>query len=85
MAELVRFVAKLQRCGTVRHPDALLVEVRVSGLGYFSVSVDVNLEDGDVEVNQATLLRTARLLMRGDVFIAPSVWPDVNPRPKKGH
>jgi len=42
--------------------------------GFFTVSMDVALEDGQVKVRQAALLRTARLLMRGEVFIPASVW-----------
>lgn len=42
--------------------------------GYFSVSMDVTVVDGHVSVNSAALLRTARLLMRGDVFVPSSVW-----------
>jgi 4-oxalomesaconate tautomerase len=44
--------------------------------GHFSVTLDVNASGGDVVVNHAALLRTARLLMRGDVFIPSAVWPD---------
>jgi len=44
--------------------------------GYFSVMLDVAVADGEVEVKHAALLRTARLLMRGDVFVPTSVWPD---------
>jgi 4-oxalomesaconate tautomerase len=42
--------------------------------GYFSVTLDVTAEEGEVVVHQAALLRTARLLMRGDVFIPRRVW-----------
>jgi 4-oxalomesaconate tautomerase len=42
--------------------------------GYFSVSMDVSIESGEVRVNSAALLRTARLLMRGDVFVPSKVW-----------
>jgi 4-oxalomesaconate tautomerase len=44
--------------------------------GFFSVSMDVEVDgDGDkVIVHQAALLRTARLLMRGDVFVPAAVW-----------
>jgi 4-oxalomesaconate tautomerase len=42
--------------------------------GYFSVSLDVSIDSGQVIVNSAALLRTARLLMRGDVFVPSSVW-----------
>jgi 4-oxalomesaconate tautomerase len=41
--------------------------------GYFSVSMDVSVNEGEVIVNSAALLRTARLLMRGDVFVPSSV------------
>jgi 4-oxalomesaconate tautomerase len=44
--------------------------------GYFSVTLDVNVDGDDVTVNYAALLRTARLLMRGDVFVPSAVWPD---------
>jgi len=42
--------------------------------GYFSVSLDVSNENGETRVNSAALVRTARLLMRGDVFIPSSIW-----------
>jgi len=42
--------------------------------GYFSVTMDVSHEDGSVTVNFSALLRTARLLMRGDVFVPSSIW-----------
>jgi 4-oxalomesaconate tautomerase len=42
--------------------------------GFFTVSMDVEVADGKVVVHRAALLRTARLLMRGDVFVPASVW-----------
>jgi 4-oxalomesaconate tautomerase len=42
--------------------------------GFFTVSMDVDVADGKVAVHRAALLRTARLLMRGDVFLPASVW-----------
>jgi 4-oxalomesaconate tautomerase len=42
--------------------------------GFFSVSVDVNVDKGEVRVNSAALVRTARLLMRGEVLVPSSVW-----------
>jgi 4-oxalomesaconate tautomerase len=42
--------------------------------GYFSVSMDVSIENGEPHVNSAALVRTARLLMRGDVLIPSSIW-----------
>ncbi len=44
--------------------------------GYFSVTLDVTVDGNDVTVNYAALLRTARLLMRGDVYVPSAVWPD---------
>jgi 4-oxalomesaconate tautomerase len=48
---------------TVEHPT-----------GFFTVSMDVEVADDTVVVRQAALLRTARLLMSGDVFIPTAVW-----------
>jgi len=42
--------------------------------GFFTVTIDVTLDDGVVTVHHAALLRTARLLMRGDVFVPGAVW-----------
>jgi len=42
--------------------------------GFFTVSMDVAIENGAVTVKQAALLRTARLLMRGEVFVPAAVW-----------
>ena len=43
--------------------------------GFFTVTMDVSFDDGQVYVRQAALMRTARLLMRGEVFVPGSVWP----------
>ena len=42
--------------------------------GYFSVAMNVTLEDGTVRVHSSALLRTARLLMRGEVLIPEALW-----------
>jgi len=42
--------------------------------GFFTVSMDVRIDGGEVVVERAALLRTARLLMRGEVFVPRSVW-----------
>jgi 4-oxalomesaconate tautomerase len=68
-------------------PGSVAAEVatleRTSGLvdldvehpsGFFTVSMDVDVEGDAVTVNRAALLRTARLLMRGEVFVPASVW-----------
>jgi len=43
--------------------------------GSFTVSMDVEVDAGTVIVHRAALLRTARLLMRGEVLVPASVWP----------
>ena len=57
----------------LRRPRRLDIE---HPTGYFSVTLDVRVKGDGVEVNYAALLRTARLLMRGDVFVPSAVWPD---------
>jgi 4-oxalomesaconate tautomerase len=42
--------------------------------GYFSVSLEVSTRDGNVHVDSAALVRTARLLMRGEVLVPSSLW-----------
>ncbi|MGH9291635.1 MAG: 4-oxalomesaconate tautomerase [Acidimicrobiales bacterium] len=42
--------------------------------GHFTVSMDVAVENGEVVVHRAALLRTARLLMRGEVLVPASRW-----------
>ena len=42
--------------------------------GFFTVSMDIEIVNGAVVVKRAALLRTARLLMRGEVFVPLSVW-----------
>jgi 4-oxalomesaconate tautomerase len=42
--------------------------------GYFTVDLTVSGEGAETRVEFAALLRTARLLMRGEVFVPSSVW-----------
>lgn len=42
--------------------------------GFFTVAMDVTLEGGEVKVRRSALLRTARRLMRGEVYIPASIW-----------
>lgn len=42
--------------------------------GFFTVSMDVAIEGASIVIRKSALLRTARLLMQGDVFIPHSVW-----------
>ncbi|MDZ4376382.1 MAG: 4-oxalomesaconate tautomerase [Phenylobacterium sp.] len=47
--------------------------------GFFTVAMDVEVADGTVNVRRAALLRTARRLMRGEVYVPASLWG--GPRP----
>jgi 4-oxalomesaconate tautomerase len=42
--------------------------------GFFTVTLDVERSGGTATVTRSALLRTARLLMRGEVFVPSSVW-----------
>jgi 4-oxalomesaconate tautomerase len=44
--------------------------------GEFSVDLEVTTSGGRPEVKRAALLRTARKIFDGHVFISSSVWPD---------
>jgi 4-oxalomesaconate tautomerase len=45
--------------------------------GFFTVEMEVDVNDGKVNVERSALLRTARKLMSGDAFVSTSIW---NPR-----
>jgi 4-oxalomesaconate tautomerase len=42
--------------------------------GYFSVTLDLAMDEGHPEVLRASLLRTARRLMRGEAFVPATLW-----------
>jgi 4-oxalomesaconate tautomerase len=42
--------------------------------GFFSVDVDVEVSESRIEVRRASLMRTARKLMQGSVFVPGSAW-----------
>lgn len=44
--------------------------------GSFLVDMDVKFENGKMDIKRAALLRTARTLMRGEVYIPASIWPN---------
>jgi len=44
--------------------------------GFFTVEMDVTVEGAGVTVNRSALLRTARKLMQGEVFVPGSAWSD---------
>jgi 4-oxalomesaconate tautomerase len=42
--------------------------------GFFSVELDVRADGGSFAVTRSALLRTARMLMRGEVLVPSSIW-----------
>jgi 4-oxalomesaconate tautomerase len=42
--------------------------------GFFTVDIEVTVESGKVNVRRSALLRTARKLMSGEVFVPSSAW-----------
>ena len=42
--------------------------------GFFTVAMDVTSSDGTITVNRSALVRTARKLMRGEVFVPARAW-----------
>lgn len=42
--------------------------------GFFTVEMDVTLQGDELRVNRSALLRTARKLMRGEVFVPSKAW-----------
>jgi len=42
--------------------------------GFFTIDIDVTLENGEVRVRRSALLRTARKIMRGEVYVRSSLW-----------
>lgn len=42
--------------------------------GFFTVALDIETHGGVVKVNRSALLRTARKLMRGEVFVPHGAW-----------
>ena len=42
--------------------------------GFFTVAMDVALEGNEITVRRSALLRTARRLMRGEVYVPSSIW-----------
>lgn len=57
--------------GSTHGPTDLDVE---HPTGFFTVTLEVEVSDGEIVVTRSALLRTARLLMRGEVMVPSSVW-----------
>jgi 4-oxalomesaconate tautomerase len=74
--------------GSVAHEIAVIpdrtegsIDIEVEHpTGFFTVTIEVKLDDGTPVVTRSALLRTARLLMRGEVLVPSSVWDRGMPR-----
>lgn len=55
----------------VADPSSLDVE---HPTGFFTVAMDVAMQGNELKVRRAALLRTARRLMRGEVYVPASLW-----------
>ena len=42
--------------------------------GFFTVAMEAEMIGGELKVRRSALLRTARRLMRGEVYVPASVW-----------
>ena len=74
--------------GSVAHKVAV-IPVRAEGsidvevehpTGFFTVTIEVKIDDGVPVVTKSALLRTARMLMRGEVLVPASTWDGGTPR-----
>jgi 4-oxalomesaconate tautomerase len=73
--------------GSVAHEVAVIpgqaegsIDIEVEHpTGFFTVTIEVRLDDGVPVVTRSALLRTARLLMRGEVMVPSSVWAAPGP------
>jgi 4-oxalomesaconate tautomerase len=45
--------------------------------GFFSVDVDLEVRGKEIAVRRASLMRTARKLLQGDVFVPGAAWESV--------
>jgi len=64
-----------QVAGLTPRPGAQRLEIE-HPTGFFTVEMDVALEGNTVTVKRAALLRTARKLMQGQVFVPASAWSE---------
>lgn len=53
--------------------DSLDIEVE-HPTGFFTVQMEVDQTGGELKVTKSALLRTARLLMRGEIYVPKSAW-----------
>jgi 4-oxalomesaconate tautomerase len=59
--------------GVARVADPSSLEVE-HPTGFFTVAMDVAIEGAELKVRRAALLRTARRLMKGEVYVPASLW-----------
>lgn len=59
--------------GVARVADPASLDVE-HPTGFFTVAMDVAVEADGLKVRRAALLRTARRLMRGEVYVPASIW-----------
>jgi 4-oxalomesaconate tautomerase len=59
--------------GVARVEDPASLEVE-HPTGFFTVAMDAVLEGGELKVRRSALLRTARRLMRGEVYVPAAIW-----------
>jgi 4-oxalomesaconate tautomerase len=62
-----------QVAGTHAKPGSQRLEIEHPS-GFFTVEMDVLLEAGRLTIRRSALLRTARKLLQGDVFVASAAW-----------
>ncbi len=62
-----------QVAGITPHSGSQRLEIE-HPTGFFTVEMDVTVAGGMVTVNRSALLRTARKLMQGEVFVPSSAW-----------
>lgn len=54
-------------------PGAQRLEVE-HPTGFFTIDMDIEIDGGEVKINRSALLRTARKLMAGEVFVPSAAW-----------
>jgi 4-oxalomesaconate tautomerase len=62
-----------QLCGLVATSGETTLQVE-HPTGYFDITMNLEVSGDDVQVTSAALLRTARLLMKGVVYVPSTVW-----------
>ena len=66
--------ARVASVGAAAHSGPRSFEIE-HPTGFFTVEIEASGTGPALEVRRAALLRTARLLMRGEVFVPAALWP----------